>query len=460
MLIIAVLVLLTIFAFIGLAQIAPKAINSLGSAFSSMTSLFSSPNEKIILSLSNNSIKSGELVDVYFEHQNKKTAGVYEFKFDCGNKNLMMILDDGSDKTNLSCNTVAIVSSNNFKITPVLKEANSFLDSYIYVTFYDKENNSRKIFGKTVLTISNGKLSSNPTIKEDEPKPAEIISTSTVTTKPKNVIPVTQTNTGTFPNVVRKADLHIAAKSTGVVINNVFIAKTSFNSSDNPAVRFVISNIGNIPTGPWQFNAVLPTYPSQIFPSGTQPSLAPGEMIEYTLSLGNLAYSGNNVVTINVDTNQIVSELSETNNGAVMTLVNSGVGYNNATYPYNNYNNSSNPDLVIRIIDVGYIDNDGDFVEADSISDNKTAAIKFEIENIGDRDSGRFKYSVYFPSDDDSTVTKTVSSIDAGEKKRFIEEFEDPERGTNEFEIRVDTDDDVDERNENNNDEEESLRVY
>jgi hypothetical protein len=450
---IAGMLIVAIFAFIGATKIIPKAFTSIGSAFSSISSTIFSPKETIILSLSNNSVSTGEQVDVSFEHKNKSNSGTYEFKFDCSNNDLSFTLIDGQKNIDLVCTATSTVASNTFKIIPHLKKENSFVDSYIYVTF-NNDKGAREASGKTVLTVHNG-TTKGTSSNQSETSVNKIESTKKETsTVVENARPVTNIN------VVRKSDLYIKTKDMGIIANGVFIQKASFGQYEAPVVRFNIANIGNTETGPWQFTAVLPTYPIQVFPSGIQPSLKPGEIIEYTLTLQNLANTGNNAVSINVDPTQSVSELSETNNFAVMTLVNSGSGYENRVYPYNNYNNSDDSDLMIRIIGRGYVDNDGDFVEASSISSNKTAAIKFEIENTGDEDSGRFKYSVYFPSYDDSTVTKTVSSIDAGERKRFIEEFEDPEEGTNEFEIRVDTDNDVSERREDNNYIEESLRVY
>ena len=447
---IAGVLVLVIFAFIGLAKIIPRAATTIGSAFSGITSSIFSPKETIILSLSNNSVKSNDEVNISFEHKNKTVDGIYEFKFDCSNKDLSMILIDGTNQTNLPCNTTSVINSNSFKLTPILKNDNTFVDSYLYINFYDKENNKILATGKTILTINNG------TVGNTLNQTATITSNPIATTSSainKQAVQTTQQS-----NIIRKSDLYIVTKDAGTVINNVFIPKTIFSSYESPSVRFDIGNDGNIPTGPWQFTAVLPTYPASVFPSGVQPSLAPGEIIEYTLSLKNLASTGNNIVSINVDPSQNVAELSETNNSAVMTLINSGVGYNYNVNTIPNYNtgyyNNSNSDLMVRTIAKGYIERyTGRFYQANSVSGNNRPAIRFEIENTGTGETGQFIFAVDFPSYTNSTYVSPVqTSFYPGEKRQFTVDFDGAMNlGTNTFTIRLDTNNNVNETRKDNN---------
>jgi hypothetical protein len=459
---VAGMLILVVFALIGITKIVPKAISSIGSAFSSVSSTLFSPKEKIVLSLSNNSVQSGEPVDVTFEHTNKTTAGAYEFKFDCTNKDLSMILIEGNKQTNMLCAATSSLSSNSFRIIPQLKNENAFVDSYIYVSFYDAEKNTRQALGKTVLTVRTGTMRgvTNPE--------TTLATTSKTVTQNTKATSTTYTNTPTknptvnTSNVIRKSDLYIKTKDTGIVINNVFIPKTTFGSYESVSVRFDIGNDGNIPTGPWPFTAILPTYPSQVFPSGVQPSLAPGEIIEYTLSMQNLASAGNNVITINVDPAQMVPELSETNNTAVMTVFNSGQGYSTGLIPPYDYWNTTRSDLMLRIISKGYIeDGSNRYFESDSVDRDDRPAIRFEIENRGDEHTGQFVFTVDLSGSDEDYTSPVQNSFSAGETRRYTVDLEAPDdRGTETFTIRLDTNNNVNETRENNNKLSQDILVY
>jgi len=456
---IAGMLILVIFAFLGLTKIVPKAFTSIGSAFSSLSSTLFSPKETIVLSLSNNSVNTGEALDVSFEHKNKSTIGIYEFKFDCSNNDLSITLIDGENQTDMSCTSTSTVSSNPFKIIPQLKNKDSFVDSYIYVTFYDSEKKTRKAMGKTVFTVHN----------EDTGNFVQVASSSKITTTSKTQATTTtyQKPVSTQNNIIRKSDLYITTKGAGTVINGVFIPKTSFGSYESPSVRFNIGNIGNTNTGPWQFTAVLPTYPAQIFPSGIQPSLKPGEIIEYTLTLQNLASTGNNIVSINIDPTQSVSELSETNNVAVITLVNSGTGtglilppiYNNPNYNYP----TNNSDLMLRIISKGYVDrNNGRYYTANSVSENNRVAIRFEIENIGRGETGPFIFTADLSGYLNDKYTSPVqNSFRPGEKRQYTVDFDRvADIGTNTITIKLDTNNNVNETREDNNVLSQDILVY
>jgi hypothetical protein len=453
---------LVVFAVFGLTKIVPKAFNSIASSFSSINSSLFSPKETIILSLSNNSVQSGEAVNISFEHTNRTTSGSYEFKFDCAKKDLSMILIDGAKQTIVPCGATSTLVSNPFKIIPTLKDKNSFVDSYTYVSFYDTEKNTKAVTGKTVLTIKNGTTNNIVNSEVLLATSSKVISTQSNTT----AVNTNQTN-----GVVKKADLYIVTKDTGMLVNNVFIPKTVFNNYETSAVRFDVGNDGNTATGPWQFTAVLPTYPAQIFPSGVQPSLQPGEIIEYTLSLKNLASTGNNVISINVDPAQNVSELSETNNTALMTVINSGIGYSTGLILPNNYNNynynyynNSNSDLMLRIISKGYMDrNNGRYYTASSVSENNRVAVRFEIENIGKGETGPFIFTADLSGYSEDRYTSPVqTSFYAGEKRQYTVDFDSgaSDIGTNTVTIRLDTNNNVIETNEDNNKLSEDILVY
>ncbi len=469
---VAGMLILAIFVFVGLTKILPRVIDSIGGAFSNISTSIFPPKESITISLSSNSVKSGEILDVSFVHKNKVTAGVYEFKFDCSNKDLSMILIDGPDQINLPCTATSTLNSNPFKIIPQLRDENSFIDTNIYVTFYDIETGSREAMGKVLLTIQNGNLNntSNQENTSTTTDNTKISKDANLVTKQVTTPIVKKQTTNQYANnsyVVGKPDLRITAKDTGTIVNNIFVPKTVFGINEISAVRFDITNSGNTPTGAWQFTAVLPTYPSQVFPSGIQPSLKPGETIEYTLSMRNLAVTGNNIVTVIVDPNQSVSEVSEINNTIVMTLVNSGTSYSTGLLlppTYNNYYNSSNSDLMLKVISRGYIDrNNGRYYVANSVSENDRVAIRIEIENIGDGETGPFIFTADLSGNSNGLYTSPVqNTFYPKEKRQYTIDF-DPDAsdiGKNTIKIRLDTNNTVNETNENNNVLNEDITVY
>src|SRR3989344_2445278 len=101
-------------------------------------------------------------------------------------------------------------------------------------------------------------------------------------------IPVAKTEPATtaIPSFI---DLSARVVKTGVVdMAGQFIATSSIRFGERAAVQFEIINFGNIPSGTWTFNAVLPTIPNHIFGSDTQTSLRPRDKALYTLGFDNI----------------------------------------------------------------------------------------------------------------------------------------------------------------------------
>ena len=121
---------------------------------------------------------------------------------------------------------------------------------------------------------------------------------------------------------IGKPDLAVKILEIGVIdkITNVWTATTSLRSIDRIAVRFLVENLGTKETDSWYFNAVLPTYPSYIYSSPSQISLKAGERIEFTLGFDSVEKKDGNIVVINIDPNNSVSEASEENNIARVTI--------------------------------------------------------------------------------------------------------------------------------------------
>lgn len=434
---VAGIVTLFALAVLGVIKLVPKATSSLASVFSSLRSSLFLPKETIIISLSNNSVSTGEGVGVSFEHKNKTADGTYSFRFDCDSKKLSMVVVDTSGQVDLPCKETTQIKSTSFKIFPHLKDKNTFIDSSIYIDFTPKDKTKVETTGKTILTVRNGTLKG-----EAQAATSTMISFSSSTPPQNNNKEVVKSNSTDSTNIVRKTDLYIKTKDSGIFVNNVFVTKVNFQAHESPVIRFDIGNDGNIPTGPWKFNAVLPTNPGEIFSSPIQPSLAPGEIIEYTLTLANLASAGNNIVSINVDPDHIVNELSETNNVVLMTLVREGVSTVQTT----------KADLVGRIVAIGFIDKTtGQFWQSNQIPQSARAAVQFEIENIGGIPSGDFVYTSNFSTNNYYT-SPAQPSLAPGEKRQYSISFNYPGNiGSNTIIINIDSNNSVNEVSENNN---------
>lgn len=114
-------------------------------------------------------------------------------------------------------------------------------------------------------------------------------------------------NTGYNSN---KADL---------IIKNLRVTRVSGNDA---GITFQIQNIGGKTARNWKFNATLPTRNSddEDFESDKQPSLAPGDSVEYTLGFDDLRSNG--YADLEVDKDDAIDESNERNNSARIRVTN------------------------------------------------------------------------------------------------------------------------------------------
>ncbi|MBA3550924.1 hypothetical protein H0W32_01815, partial [Patescibacteria group bacterium] len=118
-----------------------------------------------------------------------------------------------------------------------------------------------------------------------------------------------------------KADLTIKTLRTGVLSSSgKFIETDSVDYADKTAVQIEVVNNGSVATGVWKFTADLPTSGSYSFyTSPTQKSLAPGAKAILTLGYDLQEDYGNKII-IDIDSNDDVNELNESNNEKSVTL--------------------------------------------------------------------------------------------------------------------------------------------
>lgn len=114
-------------------------------------------------------------------------------------------------------------------------------------------------------------------------------------------------------------DLSVRILEQGVVSKDTgeFTASSSPNRADpmyRIAVRFAVENLGTRTSPQWTFNAVLPTYPGNIFSSPSQQALGPGDRIEFTLGFDSVIDADTGVLTVNVDPAGSINESTKANN--------------------------------------------------------------------------------------------------------------------------------------------------
>ena len=99
-----------------------------------------------------------------------------------------------------------------------------------------------------------------------------------------------------------------------------FIASSTVPAGDRPAVTFTIKNIGAAATGAWRWSASIPTQTAYVYTSDAQPSLAPGDSIDYTMGFDQAASGANQVISITANPDKAVTESDLKNDSASTTI--------------------------------------------------------------------------------------------------------------------------------------------
>lgn len=98
------------------------------------------------------------------------------------------------------------------------------------------------------------------------------------------------------------------------------------------------------------------------------------------------------------------------------------------------------PDLGVRIIDIGMVDEaSGDFVHATSTRRGAQAAVVFEVSNIGTAVSKKWQFAANLPINYGDFQSELQSELAPGDRVRFTLGFRHPRaRGANQVVITVD----------------------
>jgi len=105
------------------------------------------------------------------------------------------------------------------------------------------------------------------------------------------------------------------------------------------------------------------------------------------------------------------------------------------------------PDLIVS-----------NYKNSDEPRQNEEMTVSFDIENIGDKDTGKFKWE-WYSNDDEVGCDDDVSWLDAGDKESVECNFTYEYFGNFNTKVVVDVDDEVTESNEDNNSKEKEIDV-
>ncbi len=79
------------------------------------------------------------------------------------------------------------------------------------------------------------------------------------------------------------------------------------------------------------------------------------------------------------------------------------------------------PDLEVRPISVGYLNDNGVFIPSGSVNPNQQAAIKFSIVNVGDKNTGAWTFAMDIPSQTDPRFTSGIQqNLGPGDRIEYV----------------------------------------
>lgn len=432
--ILGIIIIVIILAF-AVVKIMPKVF----SGFASVAKIIKSPfvDKSISIEASDDTLKSGEATVLAWEY-NPTTKGAYSLSYACiSNVQISMATTNGAQR--LICNTPYSFPDNiqAVEITPSITKEGLEIDIPFSIEFITSEDKSvadgtvdiNVTSKKGDSLASTGTIVSTPIITGAADRDDAV--TTPVTTNP----PVTPTATTPVYNYPRIADL----------------AVSNMVDSSNGIISFTVSNIGSAATGNWLFNYTTPDGETTYSP--LQVSMNPGEAIRYTLRFTDLT-SGN--MSIVLDPQNSVYESNNANNSITMR-----VGANNGGSTGGNvdYDPDDEADLDIDSYEVGRMDGNT-FREDDNIDEDDDAAVRFTVINKGGENTGSWRFEITnSPDDGDTYRSKTQNSMRPGESRTIIVKFNNPDVGTFNMKLTVDSDDDVDEESEKNNTDTEELEI-
>lgn len=312
------------YAYVGVQKISAAAVTL-------SSKVFSTDKEEVVPEVSAGEVESGRPFTLSWNHLKKATNGSYALYYPCFDGLFLSAKTLDSDKETILCNKYFdFVNRDNELSLTAYSDTTSTLELPIAISFTRNGESQPSVDGIITVTITNKNIKKGPA-KEATKKETIVINTPPQTTGGTtgsnqgpttwNTYTVGGTGSCVATNKTGKPDLVAEFIETGTLDQNKNFTKTDTpsRSAYAIAVKFRIANKGDKTSGTFNFNAYLPTYPSQIWNADTQPGLEPGACKEYTLGFDK-SLAGNNPFTIRVDGGNLVAESDESNNDMTTTL--------------------------------------------------------------------------------------------------------------------------------------------
>lgn len=402
------------------------------------------------LSVSNSFVSAGE--EITFSWTTPNQEGTPSLAFLCEDTDGVVL--EYKDDFFECGDTIFFDNQENEASVRILSSAKRYVDMPVILEFED-QNRSITTIDETSVTISNNNPNESGIVLGDE------VNVTVSTTTPVTNTNTSDTNTGTTQTVNTTTtqnttntpapapvrDLSVRMLQAGPVVNGQIIQSGSFDANSTVGIQFEVRNNGNVSTGAWSFQAVLPvtSVNDRVFNSGLQNSLTPGSGIIYTLTFAGLR-GGTNQAVITVDPQNLVSESSKANNQTSATFTVSGGS---------NSNFSGKADFDVELLGIGRLSGSR-FIETDNLDTSDEIAVQFRVTNIGGQitNDWRFEVTVDEPRDASDLDYRSgrFNGLRPGESRDITISFDDlSKEGDYEFEIEVDSDRDTSESTRSNN---------
>lgn len=300
-----------------------NALSKLAAVAVSLTQTFI-PGERIILTASPKSVDSGDEIVLSWTHRNQTGNGIYTLTYPCIDGTYLGVRVAEGDKM-LLCDTASQIKSadRNLTLIPISELTDTVM---IPVTFsYAQATDTQTAILSTITlsVVGTGTRTSVTTPVVEKPVPVQT-HTPVAGEKTEKVYLLEPAAVSPAPETPAygKADLAPRIIAIGVIdkTTNVFTETATLHAADRIAVKFEIENLGTVDSGNWMFAAVLPTFPMHIFDSESQPSLKPGDRIEYTIGFDQVQPDVDGRFVINVDPTRSLPEATKANNIATTTI--------------------------------------------------------------------------------------------------------------------------------------------
>lgn len=299
-------------------------------ASSGLASLFGRSSDAIKVTLSDNSVTTGEAFDASWTYA-PEGAGVFTVLYQCQEGLQLRSVTTAGVVTAIPCGAAFPLGNETAKSTKIIPSISGTetIESTFTVIFnpvVDSTSTSTAAAprpqGSAKVTIA-PQTTTGTVATSTTKQPAT--GTGTVTT-PKPT--TTTTKPVTTPVQTGTPDLEIRILAVGVIdpYTGGFVARSPISPEETVAVKFDVANRGTGSSGAWYFSAELPTYPVAPYNSPKQASLAPGAHIENTLRFNQVSMGGG-IFRVSADSSNAVAESSEKNNDAAIWVSGPTAGY-------------------------------------------------------------------------------------------------------------------------------------